>query len=163
MNVTIATDGTIVITDFNELQSYKIARKLEKDGMEFYSSVLAQSHDDDLNSAVHYLLEAEKDHLAFFQDRIDAIQADDADGFEEEDIADFINANIFSESDHTLRENIDFSKPFSALAYGLRIEIRSIAFYSALLENTRDEKGRMAFEAIIAEEEKHKATLQEFL
>jgi rubrerythrin len=163
MNIDIQDNGMIVLSDFNALQAYKIARKMESDGMIFYQSLLAESHTSKLNSAIKYLLESEKDHFHFFEQKIADLQAESEDSFEEEDIADFISANIFTHEELEQRENIDLSKAQSALSFGMICEAKSIAFYSALLQNTTDLRAVEAIKAIIEEEKKHLNTLREFV
>lgn len=160
MEVTITDTGEVLLSDFNALQAYKIARKLEKDGIDFYSKVLETSGDKELNSAIKYLIESEKDHLSFFQARISQLQAEAVDGFEEEDVTDFIDSSIFRPEELAQRESIDFAEPESALNYGVIVETKSVSFYSAMLENVTDEAAREAVQAIIAEEKKHLATLR---
>lgn len=160
MDVTITDSGDVLLSDFNALQAYKIARKLEKDGIDFYTKVLETSGDKDLNSAIKYLIESEKDHLSFFQSRISQLQAEAADGFEEEDVTDFIDSSIFRPEELAQRGSIDFTQPVSALTYGVIVEAKSVSFYSALLENVTDETAREAVQAIIAEEKKHLETLR---
>ncbi len=163
MNIDIKDDGTISLSDFNAVQAYKIARKLESDGMIFYRQLLCESHDDKVNSAVKYLLDSEADHLKFFESKIESLQADADDGFEDDDIADFINASIFTTEELAQKTNIDLSNASSAIEYGMIIEAKSIAFYSALLDNTTDQVAQAAIKEIIVEEEKHLETLREFV
>ena len=162
MNVTMNEDGTIQLSDFNELQSYKIARKLEKDGMDFYNTLLASSSEESVNSALKFLLESEKEHYDYFEKRIEELQAEKGDGFEEEDITDFVDTDIFTPQEIEQKKNIDFSNASSAILYGLIVEAKSIAFYTALQKNTTDDKGRSALEDIIEEEKKHLEHIREF-
>jgi rubrerythrin len=159
MDITIK-NGQIMLSDFNALQAYKIARKLEKDGIDFYSKILDESSDKELNSALRYLIASEKDHLDFFQSRITDMQAEAVDGFEEEDLIDFVDSTIFIQEELDQRENIDFTQPASALSYGVIVEAKSVAFYTALRENVHDGAAQTALSEIIAEEKKHLATLR---
>ena len=55
--------GRIEITDFNSLEAYKIARKMERDGIEFYKRLQSQSLSPQVNEALGFLLQEEKRHM----------------------------------------------------------------------------------------------------
>ena len=93
MDIKLLDDGRIELGDFNALQAYKIARKLEKDGMVFYQKLLSHLPDEAINSAVKYLLESEKEHLEFFESKITQEEEKQEGDFEDEDIVDYFYRN----------------------------------------------------------------------
>jgi len=163
MEIKISENGTIELNDFNALQAYKIARKMEHDGLHFYKTILTQCHNDDITSALKYLLASEKDHLAFFEAKIEAAGADGDDGFEDEDIVDFLSADVFAVNDVGEACKTEFADSARALTFGYKMEQQAIQFYTALLEKTQDEVGRTALKEIINEEKRHLETLQQFI
>lgn len=163
MDIAIRDDGTISVSDFNALQAFKIARKLERDGIAFYRQVLGQAKEAAVSHALRVLLDSEEEHAAFFEEKITLLQAESDDGFEDEDIADFMDAHIFTRAELTQRHCVDFSNAASVVEYGIVVELKSIAFYTALLENTSDDNARAAISEIIGEEQKHLETLKELV
>ena len=163
MDIKLLDDGRIELGDFNALQAYKIARKLEKDGIAFYQKLLSHLPNETVNSAVKYLLETEKEHLDFFEKKISEEEDTQEDGFEEEDIMDYMDTGVFVESDTSENSENIFLQTTSALHFGLTIEKRSIEFYKALLAHTTDARGKEALRDIIYEEQRHADTLKQFI
>lgn len=162
MNIKMLDDGSIQLGDFNALQAFKIARKLEKDGVTFYTKALSLIAKKEIQDVIKYLLESEKEHLAFFESRISALQQEGEDGFEDDDVADYMDASVFP----TVNVSDDSSEIYSQLSrtltFGYKCEEKSIAFYTALLKNTSDEEAKKALQEIIKEEEYHLESLKQF-
>ena len=61
------TGEGIQIYDFSTVETLKIARKLEKEGIRFYETLLEQTKDTTVKEVFRYLLNEETDHLRLFE------------------------------------------------------------------------------------------------
>jgi len=157
----IALDGDeIKLYDFNLLQAYKIAKHLEEQGIAFYETMLAEAKDGDLKEALDFLLSQEKEHLRIFADKIDELAKTSEDGFEGDDIAGYMDSNVFTlfADSEEVRNIVKDSK--KAIGFGKIIEKRSISFYQTCVENTNDRKAKSAFEGLVEIEKQHLQKLE---
>lgn len=146
----------IKIYDFNDLQAYKIARHMEMEGIEFYSILLEKRIDNpDIKEAIEFLIKEEKEHLASFQKKIDEIAAIKEDGFEEEDIEDFLDTHVFPTLNVKKCINEITHNRQEVIKYGIMIENRAIMFYNAILKHTENLEGKDAIRELIQEEREH--------
>ena len=162
MKMTVLKDGTIGLSDFNAIQAYKIARKLEKDGIAFYTKAKNETDNEEIKNALGYLLTSEEDHLSFFEKKMADAADDDDDLFENDDVVDFLNSNVFAEGIMEKARDAS-SETIQILSVGINAEKKSIAFYQALLSHTTDPKAKKALADIIDEEKKHLSTLSQFI
>ena len=147
----IKDDGKeIKIYDFNVSEAFKIARKLEKDGIIFYKKLLKDANDPRVKEVLLYLLDEEKEHLQIFEKMV---EGEDPDGLDDsgDGVTDIVETGVFALPD-TKELPLDIDK---ALELGIAIEKRSIAFYLAVLKHTESEEGKNALKKIIGEEKKH--------
>ena len=144
------TGEGIQIYDFSIVETLKIARKLEKEGIRFYETLLEKTQDPSVKEVFRYLLDEEKDHLRLFEkllEREDAEALDD-DG---EDMLDSVDDGVFAlPPDQEWAEDFD-----AAIQVGIAIEKRSLAFYLEVVKYTESEEGKKILKRIIAEERKH--------
>ena len=59
--------GKLVVTDFDEFTAYRIASRIEEEGIEFYKKVAQSIVDQDIKDKFNYLIDQEKDHSNFFK------------------------------------------------------------------------------------------------
>lgn len=148
----------IQIYDFSAVESLKIARKLEKEGIRFYETLLEKTGDPTAKEVFLYLLDEEREHLRLFEgllEREDAGALDD-DG---EGMLDTVDDGVFD-----LPQDGDWAADFdAALRLGIAIEKRSLAFYLEVLKYTAGEEGKTTFKKIIGEERKHWEELKKLL
>jgi len=150
----------IKLYDFNLLQAYKIAKHLEEQGIAFYEKILAGAKDQGLREGLEFLLLQENEHLTFFNNSIEALRRSSEDGFEGDDIVDYMDSKVFTLfADSEELQNIvqDRSK---AIDFGKIIEKRSISFYEKCGENTNDQKVKSAFEGLVEIEKEHLEKLE---
>ena len=145
----------IKVFDFDELEAYRIARKMERDGVYYYTRMVEKILQPEIREVVEMLIIDEKKHLSLFEDKIAEI-CRDLDVFDEDEtLADIIDSGALDIlKDPELIAGI-LCNPQEALRLGISAEKRSISFYNELIQNARDESGRVALTAIIAEEEEH--------
>ncbi len=163
MEIKLLDDGTMELGNFSALQAYKVARKLEKDGIDFYEKAKANVNDKKISNALQFLIDSEKKHLAFFEERIEEEQKRVEDGFEADDVADFLDSNIFPDSrlwNDLFKDTLQVSR---VLTFGAKIEKSSITFYQAMLNHVSDKEAHKALSDIISEEEDHYNSLQQFI
>ena len=145
----------IKIFDFDELEAYRIARKMERDGVHYYTRMVEEISQREIREVVEMLISDEKKHLRLFEDKIEGICHELEASDEDETLADIVDSgsmDILKDSEQVAGVLCD---PQEALRLGISTEKRSVAFYNQLIENTQDESGRAALAAIIAEEEEH--------
>jgi len=154
MRVHLGKDGRIVVTDFSPAQAFKIAVKMEQDGMAFYADLQGKIKDDEARREIGFLIEQEQQHLAIFARLLNEQEGQGDDGFEEDDVVSYMNANIFDASDEKEAAG-QMDHRHTALEEALNLERRSIVFYEGCLESTTDATARAAFTKIIEEEKQH--------
>ncbi len=149
----------IIISDFKPLEAYKIARRLEAEGINFYSLFLSSVDDVEAEKAVYSLLTEERKHLKFFNQKVEELSGP----FDENSIVDEIDTRVFG----ALGESVDLADIIKdekkAIELGIFFEKRSVSFFKACLVKTTDAPAKKAFEDIIKEEEKHLESLKGIL
>ncbi|MEW6008774.1 MAG: ferritin family protein [Candidatus Omnitrophota bacterium] len=155
-------NGKLSIVDFDEIEAYKIASKIEQDGIDFYKSLAAKADSQQTKETLNFLIEEEKKHLKFFQNCLFPLRQDKGDLFEEDDLFKVMDYGIFiAKNSEELKAII--SKPKKALEFGLAIEDKSIKFYSSCRDFVGSSASKQEISKIIREEEKHKLLLQDLL
>lgn len=151
----------IKLYDFNLLQAYKIAKHLEEQGIEFYETMLHDVEDDGLKEGLQFLLSQEKEHLKLFDNKIAELSKSSEDGFEGDDIADYMDSNVFTlfAGNEEVKNIVKDRK--KAIGFGKIIEKRSISFYEKCVENTNDQEVKSAFEGLVEIEKQHLKKLEE--
>lgn len=155
--------GGLVITDFNELEAYKIACKIEKDGIDFYEWILRSEKDEASRKELNILLKEEREHLKLFEGYLAEARQDVEDGFEEDDLLSYLDYEIFQpfQSVTNLANKIDDSK--KALRLGIAIEERSVKFYKVCREKVSSVQTKKELSNIIEEEKRHKRRFEDML
>jgi rubrerythrin len=155
--------GRMEIADFNSLEAYKIARRMEKDGITFYQRLQAGNFSPEVSRAVGFLLQEEKKHLKLFEDKIFEIRKDTEDGFEDEALVDLLDSKVFAPFNSL--QNLDkyLTDKNKALKLGIAIEKNSISFYQACLVNAQNSQARKDLELLTKEENAHLAILENLL
>jgi rubrerythrin len=154
MKVDFSTDE-IKIFDFDELEAFRIARKLERDGVYFYARMRDEVLTPEIRDVIDMLISDERNHLSLFEEKVADLCREQKVLDEDETLADIVDSHVMD----TLKDSEQVANilcdPQEALRLGISTEKRSISFYSNLLQNTRDESGRDALANIISEEEEH--------
>lgn len=144
------TDEGIQIYDFNAAEALTIARKLEREGINFYKEILETVEDPKVKEVLIYLLDEEMEHLKLFEkmlEREDPESLDD-DG---EGVLDVVGGGVFAlPKSEALAADLD-----KAIQLGINIEKRSLAFYLEIVKHTKSEEGKNALKKIIGEEKNH--------
>ena len=156
-------DGKLVVSDFDELEAFKIACKIESDGIRFYKLLAEKIADDRINAAISFLLDQEEKHLNTFDSYLEQIKKIKEDMFEEDDLLTSIDYEVFwpYQRINNLDEIID--EPSKALRLGIIIEENAIRFYEACRELVSEPDTKNALSLIAEEEYKHKELLENIL
>ena len=145
-----STDEGIQIYDFNAAEALKIARKLEREGINFYKEILETVEDSKAKEVLLYLLDEEMEHLKLFEkmlEREDSESLDD-DG---EGVLDIVDDGVLTlPKSEALATDLD-----KAIQLGINIEKRSLSFYLEILKHTKSEEGKNVLKKIIEEEKNH--------
>jgi rubrerythrin len=156
------TGEEIKIYDFNYLEAYKIARCMEREGIAFFEQVKTSIAASEIKEVIESLIKEEEAHLAFFQERIEDIQRYLEDGFDEDDLVDHVDTQVFSLFRETNIPEV-LSDRRKALLFAILIEKRSVSFYQEILKRTEDETGRRAVQELILQEKKHEEKFKQLL
>ena len=150
----------LVVTDFNELEAYKIASKIEKDGLRFYKELSEIAGSEETRRELEILIREEEKHLKFFDKQLNRLRQKIKDGFEEDDLLNYMDYGVF-EPFESAKEKIaqKIDKAGKALRLGVIMEDKSIKFYNVCSGKVSG-KAKDEIENIIAEEKKHKSLLE---
>ena len=89
-------EGKLIVTDFDEFDAFRIAGKIEKDGIEFYGQLASSVKGAEVKEALEFLLGEEKKHLRFFEDEIQRLRNEKEDADEEDDLLTTMDYGTFS-------------------------------------------------------------------
>jgi rubrerythrin len=155
--------GELVITDFDEIETYKIACRIETDGIHFYKRLLDNTKDEKAKTALAMLLTEEEEHLRSFESLLLEARERQEDKSEEEDLLEGIDYGIFQpyESMDQLSKVLD--TPSKVLKLGVIVEDKGIKFYETCKEHVINEETKKALSKIIDEEYKHKKLFEDML
>ena len=143
MKVDFSNDE-IKIYDFDELEAYQVARKLERDGAYYYSRLREEAPNPEIREVIDMLISDEKEHLRLFEEKIEELCRERKVIDEEDTLADIVDSRVMDIlKDSAMIANI-LCDTQEALRVGISAEKRSIAFYEHLLQNTRNGPGRAA-------------------
>lgn len=160
MKIERREDGYI-ITDFNAPQAYKIAAKIEKDGISFYIYLSINSEKAEIKNIFEFLAEEEKRHLRLFEGFLDSLPAEEGHAGVDKSLLNIMDTGIFKPY-HELEKEAKGMNAKQCIKLAIDVETGSINFYRACLENAApDVKKELA--NIIKEEAKHKIMLEDAL
>jgi len=152
-------------SDVNYLEALRIAIDLEKEGYRFYEMLLEKSNDGKVKDAFKYLADKEKEHIELFENLYH--MSEDTPMSEEvflnrsagENLRKIAALEVFPiEEAEALTEKAD---EFDVLKIGMKVEERTIQFFSELIKEDKNEERRRTFEVLLMEEEEHLKTLKD--
>lgn len=160
-----ARDDKLVIVDFNEFDAYRIACKIEKDGISFYTQLSASVENTQTKEILEFLLAEEKKHLKIFEAQLDRLRQSKEDIGEDDDLLTSMDLGVLQpyQDLNDLGKIVADATKAKALRLGIAIEDQSIRFYNACSLNVslNETKGELA--NIIAQEKRHKTLLERIL
>ena len=155
--------GKLNIVDFNEAEAYKIACKIEEDGIHFYQNILGGTKNKYVKEKISYLLEEEKKHLKFFNSCLFKIGQEKGDDFEEDNLFKYLDYGIFKPYQDLKDLGSLIDDINKALDLGILIEDKSIKLYEACKDKVSSSKTKKELGNIIEEEKRHRLLLEEML
>lgn len=153
-------EDELVIVDFDEFEAYRVACKIEEDGLRFYEKLASKIKNSGVVQALEFLIGEERKHLRLFEDSLSRLRDDKEDTAEDNDLLASMDFGIFQPYQSIAElENImeDTSR---ALRLGIAIEDKSIKFYQACRQGVSTDDAKAELELIIGEEKKHKGLLE---
>jgi rubrerythrin len=157
-------NGRFVIVDFQEIEAYKIALKIEEDGIEFYKNLLLYlGSQKSLKENIDFLLGEELRHRKFFEKAIFDLRKIQEDLSEDNDLLNTLDYGIFKSYQGISDWNTVLKDPDQAIKFGLDIENNSLRFYDSCKMQIKDESSRKHLGLIIEEELRHKQILEDIL
>jgi rubrerythrin len=155
--------GKFIITSFDEFEAYRIACKIEQDGIRFYGLLAQTSKDAEAKKIFAFLLEEEKKHLAFFERNLSRLRQAREDRYEDDDLVRSMDFGIFKPYQGMEGLNSIVTDIKKALALGIVVEDKSIRFYQACRDDSVPATIKRELERIIEEEKKHKKLFEALL
>ncbi|MCX6354936.1 MAG: ferritin family protein [Candidatus Aureabacteria bacterium] len=155
--------GSLVIVDFDELEAYKIASKIERDGIEFYTKLAGRVAKRKPRGALELLATQERDHLDFFHQQLSRLRQVKEDNFEEDDLLSSIDYKIFQPYQGIAELEKILDTPRKALRLGVIVEEKSIDFYEFCIKKVTSPEAQAEIARIIEEERQHKKTLEDMI
>jgi rubrerythrin len=144
------TGSGIQLYDFTAAEAYRIARKIEHEGIRFYQMLMDKAADSGVKQLVTSLRDAEAEHLRIFEQLLEGAGGKPGQ-WEDDDLLDSVDDAIFSITENQVAA-ADFDQ---ALQLGIIIEKRSLAFYLEVEKHTQSSEGKGALRKIIDEERRH--------
>lgn len=154
-------NGRLTITDFNELEAYKIACKIENDGISFYGKLREGIKDPRASELIDFLIGEERKHLKLFSEWLEGLDIED--GFEGDDLLRYIDYGIFAPYKEIKDLKDIIVEPARAIRLGISIEGKSIEFYESIKDKVSGDSTKFGLQRIIEEEKGHKRLLEELL
>ncbi len=149
-------DGNLVITDFDEFEVYRVACRIEKDGLDFYRRLLEVTKAAKTREALQFLLAEEKKHLGFFEDCLTRIRREAEDPSEDNDLIEAMDYEVFASFQQLGKMESVVKDPAKAMRLAVAIEDKSVKFYTACHEKVQSAQTRSELKKIIEEEQKHR-------
>jgi len=153
----------IKIYDFDELEAYRIACKMEADGIYFYSRMLEEMLKPQMIEVLELLLGEERNHLKHFEEKLEEVEPKYDVEEEGETLADIVDSKVFDILHDPERVADILCTPQEAVRMGIEVEKRSIAFYRQILKNTSDRTGQTTLQKLVQEEQAHLKRLEGLL
>lgn len=155
-------NGRLVITDFDEIEAYRIACAIEKDGIKFYQKMLGCVHSFEAQHTLEVLIGEEKKHLKFFEECLYRLRETKEDLSEENDLLSSMDFGIFQPYE-SIDEMCDIVEDLKkAINLGIIIEKKSIDFYEICKKSISSPEVKKELELIIGQEHQHKELLEAF-
>ncbi|RJP19458.1 MAG: hypothetical protein C4520_12820 [Candidatus Abyssobacteria bacterium SURF_5] len=157
------SDDEIRIFDFDELEAYRIARKMEEDGIYYYSRMLDEILKPKILDVLQMLIRDERAHLNLFSEKVEELARQYGVTDEGETLADIADSKVFDILKDPERVADILCTPQEAVRLAIEVEKRSIMFYNQILANTQNKTGRAALHSLISEEQDHVKRLESLL
>lgn len=156
-------NNKLIVTDFDEIEAYIIACKIEEDGIYFYKKLRDVEKSPEALKTIDFLIKEEQKHLKTFNSRLYELRENSDNDYDENDLLTSMDYGIFKpcKDVEDLEKAINNEK--RVLSFGIIIENKSIEYYTVLSKNISEEKAKSEIANIIKEENRHKELLEELL
>lgn len=159
-----------ILKFINDDEALRIASNLEKEGISFYSTAAKNSKDGNSKRMFMQLAEAEKKHLAVFEElranlhaRKGQIPWGEEDDLVSAYLRDLVDTGVFTSSVKKSAVKKKDITETEACKIGIQTEKDSILFFSEASRLCRNRRGRKMFKALIDEEKQHLTDLAKHL
>lgn len=145
---------------FSGYEIIKIAMEEEKDGIEFYKSLLEKNFSPKVKDTFSHLLFEEEKHLETFKNNLlPSFDRGEIDLEDEDMVVTYLKrlkkSGIFQAGEEIEQIKEDLATEAEAIVIGLDIERKSIAYYKKVSESMPESEGKEAIKKLISEEEEH--------
>lgn len=154
-------NGNFVITDFNDMEAYKIACKIEEDGVFFYKKILDKTKNKESKRILNALINEEEKHLRFFEELLFKLEESGENSWEGDDLLSEMDYGIFKPYDNAKAIDSILDNPEEIVKLAILIEDKSIKFYDYCKDNIKNKNAKKEISSIISEENGHKKLIKE--
>lgn len=159
-----------ILKFINDDEALRIASNLEKEGYSFYTAAAKSTKDSDSKRMFTQLAEAEKKHLAVFEElranlhaRKGQIPWGEEDDLVSTYLCNLIDTGVFTSSEKKAAVKKKGVTEAEACRVGIQTEKDSILFFGEASRLCRDRRGRKMFKSLIDEEKQHLTDLARHL
>ena len=143
---------------FRASEILEMAIRIEKQGIDFYTSCLEAELDEKVADVFRYLIEQEHHHINTFKTMREDLEdyelpesyAGETGGYMDS----FVNEAIFFSPKEASEKVKSLSDPLQAIDFGIRFENRSINFYEEMKEIVPESEGEK-IDGVIEQERRH--------
>jgi rubrerythrin len=156
-------NGRLAVTDFDAFEAYRIACKIEADGIAFYKELRESVKDAQARKAISFLLGEEQKHLSFFDSQLSRLRQEKDDRSEDNDLLSSFEYGIFHPEGLGAGAKERIKDQRGAFSFGVRIENNSIQFYRACKAKISSKDAVKELASIIRQELRHRKLFSELL
>jgi rubrerythrin len=154
--------GKFSIVDFDAVEAYQIACKIEKDGIDFYKKMAKEAAKPEVRETIEFLIKEEQAHLKIFEDRLYELRekSDSDKDYDSDDLLTSMDFGVFKSKKKLEVSNEKTVTIKEALQTAVKAEEKSVRFYNLCLKYLTSAKVKQEIEKIIGQEKQHKQIFQ---
>lgn len=147
--------------NFNDHEALRIAINMEKEGKVFYTALAENAKDSGVKEIFAKLAQDEEDHMDTFQRIYDSLPSPQEQIYAGEDytadeyLKHLVDTGVFTRKDSAKVLALQIKSDVDALKIGIQAEKDAILYYREVIQHTKNDDGRKAFEQLLNEEKTH--------
>mgnify|MGYP000195898769 CR=1 FL=1 len=156
-------NGNLSVVDFAEIEAYKIACAIEKEGMKFYKKLHTSSAYEKVREVLDKMIKEEEKHFKYFSTLLQEAKKIGTDNLEEDNLLQHMDYGVFQPYKSIAELDVVLDKPSMALKLAKKVEEKSVQFYKMCLNNLKSQDAKNAVKKILDEEIAHGQMFAEML
>lgn len=143
---------------FSGSEIVELGIQIEKNGRDFYNTLVSQSKDEKIRGVFKFLANEEEKHIKIFAEILAKVEKYEPQGLGADDYYAYMNAlaseHIFTQKDKGVEAAKNIKADSEAIDKGIGFEEDSIVFYNGMKKVVPVDEHKIVDE-VIAQEEKH--------